>query len=207
MNRFNDEFKTKLFDTIEDIELNSHVEIVTIIKEDSDSYRDISIKIAGIVTFLVLTFMMFYPKEYDFYLIYFVTIFSFPIAYFAVELIPGVKKLFIKKKRLTRMVEIYGRALFQKGGIRFTDNKIGVLIFVSIFEKQVLILKDRGAESAIPDEESQKMNENFAKIFDNSNIADELLNTLQATQEIFTTYIPQIENDINELPDNLEINL
>ncbi|MCF6184749.1 MAG: hypothetical protein L3J56_09035 [Bacteroidales bacterium] len=206
MKRFNDDFKSKLYETIEDIENNSLVEIVSIIKSQSGLYRDISLWVASISLFSVSSWMMFSRIVFSVWLIWLIPILTFIIVYLLTEIVKPWKHLFVKKKRMKRNVEIYGRAIFQKGGIRFTNERIGVLFYLSFFEKQVLILPDRGAFTAVPDEEWQKMNERFLTVFYGKNPADAFISELKKCKEIFAKYILPVENDINELPDDLEVN-
>ncbi len=207
MKRFNEDFKSKLYETIEDIENNSLVEIVSIIKAKSGNYRDVSLWVASVSMFLTTSWLMFSKFEVDVYYIYLISIVSFIIFYLLTELFKPFKRLFISKKRLARNVEIYGRAIFQKGGIRFTNEGIGVLIYLSLFEKQVFILPDRGALTSVPDEEWQEMNKRFQTIFTQSNVAEAFITELKKCKDIFSEYILPIENDINELPDDLEVDL
>ncbi len=207
MKRFNKDFKMSLYKTIGDIENNSLVEVVTIIKAQSGNYRAVSLRAGIILLFVFYTFFMFSPFEFDVYLIYFFTIFSFLLGYAFFELILPVKRFFIKEKIFNKNVDIYGRAIFQKGGIRFTNDKIGVLIFLSLFEKKVKIIADRGAETSVPDEEWIKIKYGFQTIFDKSDIPSAFIEELKKCKIIFAKYIPPIENDINELPDDLEIEL
>ena len=137
MKRFNESFKTRLYETIETIENNSLVEIVVIIKPQSDRYQAASLKFGITFLILVYSFLMFSHFKFDVFLIYAFSIFSFFIAYVVAELVPALKKLFINKKHLIKQSEIIGRAIFQKGGIRFTNDRIGVLYYVSLFEKKV----------------------------------------------------------------------
>ncbi len=207
MDRFNEDFRTKLYDTIKKIEDNSLVEIVVIIKPSSGKYRDIPVWSGVVFAILLYTFFMFSHIEFDVYLIYVFTVLSFFLAWSSVAATSFVQKLFVKKARKYRNVEINARAIFQKGGIRFTQERIGTLFYVSLLEKMVYILPDRGAENAIPAEEWQNMNDDFQKMFSAVNIADELIVTLNKWQPVFAKYIPPVENDNNELPDDLEVDL
>ncbi len=207
MKRFNEDFKTKLYETIEDIENNSLVEIVAVVKAKSGNYRDISLWFALIVMFLTSSFFMFSPIEFDPYLMYVFTFLAFISAYLIAELFKGLKRLFIKKSRLIRNTDIYTRAIFQKGGIRFTNEKIGVLIYVSLFEKRVKLLADRGAFTLVPNELWSQMKKDFNRIFDKDNAAEAFIEELKKTKAIFAEFILPIENDINELPDDLEVEL
>ena len=51
------------------------------------------------------------------------------------------------------------------------------------------------------------MNARFQTIFEKDNPAKAVIEELQACKPLFNKYIPPIEDDINELPDDLEINL
>jgi len=207
MKQFNEDFRTKLYETIELIENNSLVEMVVIIKPNSGKYRDIPVWSGVIFSFLLYTFFMSSSMEFDVYLIYGLTLLSFFFVYGLVAISHIIQPFLIKKKRKLRNVEINARAIFQKGGIRFTQERIGVLIYVSLLEKQVFVLPDRGAEKAIPVEEWTEMKQDFQQIFDVSDIPAALIDTLKKWQPVFAEHILPVENDINELPDNLNVEL
>ena len=207
MKQFNEDFKNKLYQTISDIEDNSLVEVVTIIRQQSAKYKDVGLLVAAIFTGIVLIFIMFVPiviEEYD-ALIFVFTFLSFLFAFFLTMNVPGLLKLFIKQKRIDKNVEIMARAIFQKGGIRFTDKKIGVLFFISYFEQKVVIVADRGAQLSVPQEDWDSIQAQFDTCFKEGSVSENILKVLSNTKDIFNSYIPPVENDINELPDNLEV--
>jgi len=207
MKKFNKDFKTKLYQTIEDIENNSLVELVSIIKDSSGNYRDVSFFSGAILLFWAYTYFMFAPTVFDVYLIYFLTILAFLIGFVLVEFIRPLKRVLSGKRRIEKNVEVYSRAIFQKGGIRHTKEKIGVLIYVSLFEKKVKIIADRGAENMIPIEKWDEIKESFQTVFTASDFQTTFLEKLKNCQKIFSEYIPSQEDDINELPDNLDIEM
>ena len=207
MKKFNEDFKAKLYKTIEDIENNSLIEVVAVVKANSGKYRDVSLWVAIVVMFLTYTFFMFSPFVFEVYFIYFFSLLSLILAYLLVELIKPIKRLFTKKKRLIKNTDIYARAVFQKGGIRFTNDKIGMLIYVSLFEKRVKIIADRGAFTLVPNEFWREFKYDFISIFEKDNEADAFIEELKKMKPIFAEYILPIENDINELPDDLEVEL
>lgn len=207
MKYFNKDFKTKLWQTIEEIEDQSMVEIVVIAKPRSASYNEVPL-LWGIATaFVITSVLMFIPYEIDSYYIYLFAIAAFFIAALLTFVLPPMRKLFVRKKSINRAVEIMARAIFQKGKVRNTKEKIGVLFYVSLFEKQVYILPDMGAQEMVPDGEWEKISRDFMTIFSKANPAEALLVELKKCQPVFSKYIPPIENDINELPDNLEVEL
>ncbi|MEN8120141.1 MAG: hypothetical protein ABFS35_07330 [Bacteroidota bacterium] len=207
MNRFKETFRTKLYETIEFIENNSLIEMVVIIKPQSGKYRDIPVWNGIIFSFLLYTFFMFSPFEFGVYMIYGMTILSFFFVYGLFSISNLLRSFFTKKTRMTRNVEINARAIFQKGGVRFTEERIGTLVYVSLYEKLVFVLPDRGAENAIPVDEWKEIKQDFQSIFDSSDVPGELINKLNKWQPVFAKYIPPVENDINELPDDMNVEL
>ena len=207
MKNFDTNFKEKLRKVIEEIENNSLIEVVTIVRPRSESYRDVPIWWGMIFTFFTFTILMFIPYVLGDYTFYAAVIFSFFVGLILSWSFVTMQKPLISKERMNKSVEIMARAIFQKGGIRNTNTKIGTLIYVSVFEKQVYIIADDGAETNVPEEEWSKIKENFNAIFKANNPADALINVLNTCKPIFSEYIPPIENDINELPDDLEVDL
>ena len=207
MKKFNEDFKAKLYETIEDIENNSLIEVVAVVKANSGKYRDVSLWVSIVVMFITYSFFMFSPFIFEVYFIYFFSMLSLVITYLLVEWIRPLKRFFTKKKRLIKNTDIYARAVFQKGGIRFTNEKIGMLIYVSLYEKRVKIIADRGAFTLVPNEFWKKFKYDFISIFEKDNEADAFIEELKKMKPIFAEYILPIENDINELPDDLEVEL
>jgi putative membrane protein len=207
MKRFNEVFRTKLYDTIQDIEDNSQIEIVLLIRPQSGLYRDIAVWAGMLFSFALFTFFMFSPFEFDVFMIYIFTILSFFAVYTLFKAVPEIGSGFIRKSRKEKNVEINARALFQKGGIRFTNKRIGTLIYFSLFEKKAFLLPDRGAQTAVPKEEWDKMENELQNVFSNPNMPEAILITLSSFKPIFSKYIPSVENDVNELPDDLNIEI
>lgn len=207
MNFFEDSFKSKLYETVEQIEQLSVAEVVVIVRKKSEKYRDISLIYSICASFVVFTILMFIRKEIDAYLIYLITILMFPIVFFTIELIPNLQRFLLSKKRINKSVEILGRALFQKGGVRFTQKRIGILVFVSLLEKKVLLIADRGVEESVPNQDIENFETEINKIFNFPQSAEKFLDVLSNLKKILNQYLPPVENDINELPDNLNIEL
>ena len=206
MKKLNESFKTELWQTIEDIENNSLVEIILIAKQRSGNYIDVALWGGIIFNLLIFTLLMFLPIVFGDYLIYLGPIVAFATAYSLIYFINPLNRKLIGKKRLARNVEIMARAIFQKGGIRHTNNKIGVLFYISFLEKMVYILPDKGAELMVPKEDWENIEQRFNSIFDKPDYDKAIIKELQRCKSIFNQHIPPIENDINELPDDLEIN-
>jgi putative membrane protein len=204
---FQEKFRTQLWDTIAEIEQHSCVEIVVILRSHSASYIETSYMWGALLAFITFTYLMFSPAIYGDYLLYTSPLFAGIVGGLLASKVPFLQRIFVSKTRQRRNVEIMARALFQKGGIRHTSAKIGVLIYGSLFEKTVCVLPDRGVTAMIPQKEWQRIETGFQHMFTSQNPADAFLVHLRNCQPIFSSYLPLQEDDINELPDKLEVAL
>ncbi len=203
---FNQDFKTRLWEVTANIERNSQVEMVVIIRSRAADYHHIPLFWGLIGAWLAHSYLMFVPTVFDDLTIYLGPLLAFMLLWL-IGKIPSVQRLCLSKRRRQKNVEIMGRALFQKGGIQHTQAKIGVLVYCSLLEKSVLVLPDRGVELAIPPEEWQALCGRLQAIFKASSSEKALLMALTDAQPIFNCYLPPIANDVNELPNNMEITL
>lgn len=201
-----DAFQTRLWESIQTIEQNSQVEVVVILRPRSESYRDVAL-LWGIASgWLCFTYLIFAPELFGDLTIYLAPQLAFAFGMLLGRL-PALTRLGVSKRRKQKSVETMARALFQKGGIGHTQRKIGVLIYGSRLEKTVYLLPDRGVETALPAEEWLALRTSFERIFKGGDAHENLLRELQAAKPVFQRYLPPLPNDINELPDDLDIDL
>jgi len=200
------DFQIQLGDSIAELEQASQIEVVVIIKQKSANYEDVPLGLGANLSLLTLGYLFFVDTSFDDYLVFFAILAAFGLGVLF-GLLPVIQRLLAGKKRKQRNVEIMARALFQKGGLHHTSTKVGTLIYISLLEKMVYIVADRGAQMAIPEQEWQNITTNLQSIFKTKNPADSLLTELANCKDTFHRYIPALENNINELPDDLSIDL
>ncbi len=205
---FDESFKNRLRKEIQELEKNSRAEIVVIIRAKSGKYQDVSLWLGFGLEVIVLAYLLFSPTVFNAYWISFAGLISFLLGYLLSELIYPLKKLFISQKRMEHNVEVYARALFQKGAIYDTVDQTGLLVFVSLFEKMVYLVPDKGLIQRIPPHIWEDIRKDFNQIFSSGEIiTDMLLGKLASLRDILTQYVPPVENDVNEIPDDLEVDL
>lgn len=208
MKKFTDsDFQTQLGNLIAELEQASQIEVVVIIKQRSANYEDVPIGLGANLSLLALGYLFFVDTGFEDYVVFFATLGAFGLGVLLGIALPVIQGLLAGKKRKQRNVEIMARALFQKGGLHHTSTKVGTLIYYSLLEKMLYIVADRGAQMAIPAEEWQKLNTDLASIFNAKNPPEALLTELAKCKDTFHRYIPALENNINELPNDLSIEL
>lgn len=201
------DFKTRLWDTVAAIEANSGVEVVVIIKPASADYNDTALLGGAILAFLAFSIFVFAPVVFGDYLIYAGTPVAFALGVLLVSFVPFLKRLLSSVARRRRQVEIMARAIFQKGGLHRTRAGVGTLVYLSELEQQVYLLADHGVMEALPPEEWEALQAAFQPVLRTADPPAKLLEVLAASGAVFARYIPLEADDINEIPDDLEVNL
>ena len=201
------DFQTQLGKLITELEQASQIEVVVIIKQNSGNYEDVPLGLGAMLSMLTFSYFFLVDASFEAYIVYFSTLAAFGLGALLGLVLPFMQRLLAGKKRKLRNVEIMARALFQKGGLHHTSTKIATLIYISLLEKMVYVVADRGAQMAIPEEEWQKITTNLENIFKAKNTPEALLIELKKCKETFHRYIPALENNINELPNDLSIDL
>ena len=207
MKRFDDNFRTKLYEGVAEIENNSQAEAVVIIKKSSGRYTSYSFCAAAIICFVVFTFFMFAPIDFDAYFMYGCSVIVFGAALALFTFVPALQRLIVPKKVRRKNAEIYARAIFQKGMIYNTIEHTGFLIYCSVTEKEAVFMPDHGITLLFDDADMQKLNSMVNNLFAANDVPAEILSVMHQSVPIFAKYLPHREDDINELPDDLDVDL
>lgn len=207
MKRFDDKFRTKLYESVAEIENNSQAEAVVIIKKTSGRYSVYSFVAASLVCFVLFSFFMFAPIDFDTYFMYGITVLVFGVVLALLTFVPDLQRLVIPKKIRRKNAEIYARAIFQKGMIYNTMEHTGFLIYCSVTEKEAVFMPDHAITLLFDDADMQKLNSLVNNIFNAKDVPAEILRVMHEAVPIFAKYLPHRDDDINELPDDLDVDL
>ena len=214
---------------IKEAESHTSGEIVTMVVEKSDTYRDIDI-IAGLIISAAISI---YPAE----LVYagsemllrklipslnwfthvpdttrFMTGLSVFIAltiilHFPVKIIfkifPSLKRLILSIKRMDS--EVHERALrgFSEHGLNNTKDATGILFLVSILERRVHVLADHGIYTKIKQESLDRYAASIGKGIASGKGGEALCNAIKEAGKELEKYFPRSGDDKNELTDNI----
>jgi putative membrane protein len=202
-----DENQILLSNAICQAEETTSAEIVAIVKAKSNNYFDYVLMHSVLFMFIVFTILMFLPTVFGDYLFYILTLLGFIFPAIVIQAFIPLKRVLVPKKAKRQSVEIKARAVFQKAGISLTRQRIGILIYCSIFEKITYIIADEGVKRSIPYAVLEKLEIDFQNAICTASpiqtIADEILNM----KTILSLYLPKTPDDINELPDYLNIEI
>ncbi len=178
-------------------------EIAVMVVDGSDSYREAEILGALLLSAfiaLVVTVSLHHVTVWSY--IPAVIIFWFPALYL-MRGFPHFKLAFAGKKRLDEAVRARAiRAFFEKKLYR-TRGDTGILIFISILERKVWILGDRGINERIDPQFWLGLAGELAGKIREGDAFGGLCTVIEKLGRILDDHFPQEADDTNELPDEV----
>jgi putative membrane protein len=126
----------------------------------------------------------------------------FLVFYLAVKHWPGLKRLFVSRREMDEEVEEAAVTRFFREGLYRTRDETGVLVFISVFERRVWILADRGINARVQEGQWAEPVSMIIAGIKRHQQADAICDAVQAIGDILSVHFPIRPDDENEL-DNL----
>jgi len=117
--------------------------------------------------------------------------------------IPCIDRLIIPNKIKDKTV--YNRALrqFIQGGTCYTKNRTGILIFISLLERRVYLIADKGINDRIPKDNWDEIVKDLTLGIRNGDFTNSLIKAIESCSLILKREFPETEAGENELPNGL----
>ena len=132
------------------------------------------------------------------------TVLGAAVGYLAGAQIPWLKRVLVESEVVERRVERRAALAFIEEEVFFTRERTGILIFVSVFERQVLILGDSGINAKVQPEEWGEIVAGIAAGIAAGKPADALVDGIRKCGELLERRGVEIRpDDIDELTDEL----
>lgn len=142
-----DEAKRALTDSVRDVETVTSAELVVAVRARSGSYLHADLTagvLAGLLTLAVLLF-----SKWEFGLIWFVIdpLLAGLLAGWISSWAPGMRRALTGAADRRRQVETAARALFVEKRVHGTAGRTGMLLYISLLEREAVIVPDVGLEA------------------------------------------------------------
>jgi putative membrane protein len=122
-----------------------------------------------------------------------------------VAYLPALKRLFSSSKRMTGQVKEKALAAFYEKGLYKTRDETGVLFFISLYERKVWVLADRGIYKKISPASLQSHAKAIAQGIKNGTACEALCSEIERIAEVLVEHFPVKSDDVNELPDEVMV--
>ncbi|MBI5192256.1 MAG: hypothetical protein HZA08_02305 [Nitrospirae bacterium] len=200
---FSPEEKTRIQDTIQQIELRTIGEVAVMVVDSSGQYAEAEVLgslIYGGFISLILTVFFFHSSVWVYIPFSFLFLFlSLPIF----KKFPLLKTPLISLRRKDIAVrERAIRAFYEKGLYKTKDNT-GVLIFLSLLEHKVWILADKGIYEKIEQDSLNSFANTISNGVKDKRACDSLCKVMQDVGNLLAAHFPVTPDDINELSNEI----
>ncbi len=135
---------------VREIESRTDAELVVVAAPRSGAYRDVAWLVAGIVTFLVLVFLLVSPWSFGPHWIPLdLLVVAVASGWIALR-VPALPRLLTSRARRRAQVEAAARAVFVEEAVHGTRRGTGLLCYLSLLEGEVHLVRDLPLDGRIP---------------------------------------------------------
>jgi putative membrane protein len=200
---FTAEEKERLKATTHEVESKTIGEIVIMVVDHSDHYIEAEVLgsvLLGSLLSLILT-VLFFDSSLWFY-IPLSFIFFFPCWFLFIK-VEVLKKAFIGIRRKEEAVSLRAERAFFERGLYKTKKNTGVLFFLSLLEKKVWVLADKGIYEKMDQQTLNRFANEVSRGIKEGRACHALSRAIQEIGGVLTNHFPITPDDTNELPDDV----
>lgn len=204
-NFFTETEKEEIAKAVQGVEKKTAGEIAVMVVDSSDTYPE-SLLLAGFLLgnllALPISHLFFAASLWHYLPLFFL---------FAIVLMlllrkwPILLRHFILPVRLEEMVRRRALRAFYEKELYRTRDETGVLFFISLFERRVWILADKGIYQQLSQQDLQHYAAGIARGIKEKDAATRLIQQIEAIGIVLARHFPIKPDDINEIPDNVII--
>jgi putative membrane protein len=189
--------------TIHEVESHTIGEVAVMVVDSSDHYIEAEI-LGGIflasLLSLVMTTLNFHSSVWAYISLSFILF--FPSKYLF-EKIPVLKTAFMGVKRKeTAVMQRAVRAFYEKGLYK-TRKNTGVLFFMSLLERKVWVLADKGIYEKIEQDTLNRHSKMVSQGIKDGRACDALCDAIKESGELLARHFPITHDDKDELSDEV----
>jgi putative membrane protein len=187
---FTAEEKERLKAITQEVESRTIGEIVVMVVDRSDHYIEAEVLggvLLGSLLSLILTLLYFHSSIWSYVPLSF--LFS--------------KRLFIGVRRKEEAVRLRAERAFFEKGLYKTKKNTGVLFFLSLFERKIWVLADKGIYEKMDQETLNGFAKEVSRGIREGRACEALSKAIQGIGVLLSKHFPITPDDTDELPDDV----
>jgi putative membrane protein len=198
--RFDNAACETLAGCIQEIERTTDSELVVVVRARSASYAHADYLFGAVLAFVVLLVILFVPFPFPEYFVPIDVALAFVIGSIISWRSNSVRRLFSTEKFRRKSVRTAAAAMFYEAGIANTNAEMGVLIYLSLLERRLELIADRGVLKKVPAHDWNHELFELHKVGENPD-AKNFQEAIQRLGKVLATHVPATGENPNELPD------
>ena len=202
---FTAEEKERLKAITHEVESKTIGEIVIMVVDHSDHYIEAEVLgsvLLGSLLSLVLTVLFFHSSIWSYIPLSFLFFFPCWLLFIKVEVL---KKPFIGTRRKEEAVRLRAERAFFERGLYKTKKNTGVLFFLSLLEKKVWVLADKGIYEKMDQETLNRFANEVSSGIREGRACEALFQAIREIGGLLSQHFPITSNDTDELPNEVVV--
>lgn len=211
--KFSEDELTRIKAAVREAESKISGEIVPVMVARSGYYTIANYKggllAAGITFFLIVLFDRYVPSRavYDPLLIFLSIIVAGLVGASAANYLDFIKRALVGQQQMDHATRQRAENAFLEEEVFHTRHRTGIMIFISFFEHEVIVMADRGISKVVEQKEWDKIVNHLIENIRKDKVVEGLEEALKRCGEILLEKgFVKTADDENELRDDLRIN-
>ena len=198
--KFDDASREALRDCVREIEKSSNAELVLIVRARSGSYRHADYLFGAILAFAGLNFLLFSPVSFQVYWVAIDVAILFGLGAFLSSRSNAIRRVLTNNRHRKEAVRTGAAAMFYEAGIANTAAEMGVLVYLSLLERRLELIADRGVLKGMPALDWNRILFELHQAGKKPS-PETLLKGLRDLGDLLAQHLPATGENPNELPD------
>src|SRR5215212_1080524 len=190
------ELTAALSEAVREIENRSCAEVVVEVRSRSGSYAHAEARFAALVAFAALVTLLFSPWSFRAFWVAIDVAVVYAIGLYLARRSNTIRRFVTRQSERAAQVRTTAAAVFHERGIANTSGETGMLVYLSLLERRIEILADRGILLSVP---ALPWNQLLERARGCPGTVAALLELLRALGPILGQYLPVGEGDVDEL--------
>lgn len=210
--RFTDADLERIKATVKEAESKISGEIVPVFVEKSGHYIIANYRGAVVLAAFTFSLLVFFDRYvpsvaiHDPLLIFIAVVSGGAIGALITHFVWPIKFWLLSQFHLDQSTRKRAESAFLEEEIFNTRHRTGIMIFVSFFEHEVIVMADRGISKVVVQKEWDKMVEKLIENVRRQKVTDGMIEAVQRCAEILLENgFSRTKDDVNELRDDLRL--
>jgi len=192
--------RTALTKCIREIEKRTDAELVLVVRARSQSYAAANYLFGVLLAFVGLNFLLFSPFDFHQIWVPIDIALLFVLGAYVSSRSNAIRRWLTRKSVRNKAARAGAAAMFYEAGIANTKAEMGVLVYLSLLERRLELIADRGILRAVP---ALEWNQALAELRQAGRQPhpETLRACLEKLGVLLAQYLPASSDNPNELPD------
>jgi putative membrane protein len=148
--RFDQSACDQIAQCVREIEAETDAELVIVVRARSGSYRHADYLCGALLAYAGLLFLLFSPWSFAQYWVAVDVALLFALGAYGSSRSDTLRRWLTRRKYRAEVVRVGAAAMFYEAGVANTMNEMGVVVYLSLLEKRLEVIADRGILRAVP---------------------------------------------------------